>query len=290
MKPLNVKLTKSPQSSFKYKEIEIDAFEFNWHCHPEFELMFMKESKGKRFIGDNISFYREGDLYFMGPNLPHTWLSSRTSRKEYAQQTAVLIQFDANLAGLDIERAPEFAALHRLLTEARFGIQFKGRTRELVVLKMQEMAQMEGLERFIHLLMIFDLLSRAKENEKVHLSSIEFTQALQYDRQSRIDRVCTYINSNYKDAVRLEAAAEIANMSVNSFSRFFKRSTGNTFVEYVNKLRIGKACRLLSENELTIAEICYRVGFNNLSNFNRQFRKHKRMSPKQYRSEFLITP
>ncbi len=289
MKPINVKLSRSPESSFKFKKIELETFDFNWHCHPEYELMFMKKSRGKRFIGDNISFYREGDLFLIGSNLPHTWLSSKATTQHCKMQNAILIQFDENLAGLDINHAPEFSALHRLLTEARFGIRFKGKTRDLAASKIQKMLKLEGMDRFIQLLSILNLLSASKEGDKKYLSSIEFTNGLQHDGRSRIDRVCTYINSHYKNSVSLESASEIASMSINAFSRFFKKSTGNTFVEYVNKLRIGQACKLLAENELTIAEICYQVGFNNLSNFNRQFRKYKNLSPKQYRKEFLLS-
>lgn len=287
MKPINVKLSKSPQSSFKFKKIELDSFDFNWHCHPEYEIMFMSKSRGKRFIGDNISFYREGDLFLIGSNLPHTWLSTTDRDRKPSRQEAILVQFDEHLAGLDFHHAPELQPLHRLLNEARFGLRFRGKVRDAVAREMRKMVSMDEFERFIQLLSILNLLSKARDDEKTHLSSIEFANGLQYDGHSRIDRVCTYINNNYKSPVTLEAAAEIANMSTNAFSRFFKRSTGNTFVEYVNKLRIGQACKLLAENELTIAEICYEVGFNNISNFNRQFRKHKRTNPRQYRNEFL---
>ena len=131
-----------------------------------------------------------------------------------------------------------------------------------------------------------DLLGKADKSEKRELSSIEFNYPFQPNEQSRIDKVCTYINKNYKKPLRLEDVATIANMSSTAFSRFFKKSTGKTFVNYVNELRIGWACKLLIETEMTIAEICYEVGFNNLSNFNRRFYERHKMSPRRYRQEF----
>ncbi|MCB0291055.1 MAG: AraC family transcriptional regulator [Calditrichaeota bacterium] len=288
MKPVSVKLTTSPQSSFKFKRIKLASFEFNWHCHPEYEIMLMLRSKGKRFIGDNISYYQPGDLFFIGPNLPHTWYASNGSRGKQKFHEAILIQFPENFAGLDVHRVPELKSLQQLFASASRGLQFHGEIRRQVMEKMLEMEALEGLERLLKLIEILDLLGRAEREQREVLSSIDFTRGFQPDEQSRIDRVCTYINRNYREQLRLEDAAEIANMSVTAFSRFFKKSTGKTFIKYVNELRIGQACKLLIESELTIAEICYKVGFNNLSNFNRRFFERHEISPKRYRQEFGV--
>ena len=150
------------------------------------------------------------------------------------------------------------------------------------------MDKQEGLQRLISLISILEVLSRADKNEKEILSSIEFTRRLQPQDQSRIDRVCTFINENYKNPIRLKDAADILNMSATAFSRFFKKSTGKTFVSYVNALRIGWACKLLIESDMNIAEISYEVGFNNLSNFNRRFVERHHMNPREYRYQFAL--
>ena len=286
MKPINIKLSNSPQSSFKYKWIELEFFEFNWHFHPEYELMLMHKSSGKRFIGDNIAYYNEGDLFLIGKNLPHTWYTPSNNERSPTMNEAILIQFLENLAGLDMARIPELQYIDRLLGDAARGIQFHGTAKNIAAEKMLAMNTMTGLRRFMHLFEILDLLGRAAPEEKSYLSSLEFTSNFRPDAQSRIDRVCIYLNENYQKKLRLEDVANIANMSVTAFSRFFKKSTGKTFIKYVNELRIGKACRLLIESEMTIAEICYAVGFNNISNFNRRFCERHQISPKKYRQEF----
>ena len=128
MKPINVKRSKSPQASLKYKKIELESLEFNWHCHPEYEIMLMHGSRGKRFIGDSISHYSEGDLFFMGPYLPHTWYSPNGMGVRRKKSRAILIQFPENFAGLNIHEVPEMITLEHLFTDAARGIQFKGKT------------------------------------------------------------------------------------------------------------------------------------------------------------------
>lgn len=288
MKPIPVKLSTPPQSSFKYKLIETEAFEFNWHCHPELEIMLMLDSKGKRFVGDNIYYYSEGDLVFVGSNLPHTLYSAAGTMGRNKKHRAILIQFERELAGLQISEAPELKTLDRLFDEAACGLRFHGKPRDLAAQKMQEMEHLHGFDRLLQLLAILNCLSHADDTEKELLSSVEFNNSLKPGHQSRIDQVCTYLNENYRYDLRLEDVAAIANMSVTAFSRFFKRSTGKTFVRYVNELRIGHACRLLIESEATISEICYAVGFNNVSNFNRRFSERHKMSPRQYRDEFAL--
>ena len=288
MKPVNVKLTKPPQASFKYKKITLDSLLFNWHCHPEYEIMWMYGSKGKRFIGDSISYYNEGDLFFIGPYLPHTWYSTNGVMGKDRQHEAILIQFVENFAGLNIPEVPELYSLDQLFSQSAHGIQFSGKTREAVVQKIREMESQNGLEKLLSLIFILDRLGRAKKEEKEILSSIEFTRRLQPNDQSRIDRVCTYINENYKNELRLKDAAEIINMSVTAFSRFFKKSTGKTFISYVNAIRIGWACKLLIESDMNVAQISYEVGFNNLSNFNRRFYERHHLNPREYRHQFAV--
>lgn len=288
MKPVNIKLTKPPQASFKYKKITLDSLLFNWHCHPEYEIMWMYGSKGKRFIGDSISYYNEGDLFFIGPYLPHTWYSTNGVMGKNRQHEAILIQFVENFAGLNIPEVPELYSVDQLFSQSVHGIQFSGKTREAVVQKIREMESQDGLEKLLSLIFILDRLGRAKKEDKEILSSIEFTRRLQPNDQSRIDRVCTYINENYKNELRLKDAAEIINMSVTAFSRFFKKSTGKTFISYVNAIRIGWACKLLIESDMNIAQISYEVGFNNLSNFNRRFYERHHLNPREYRHQFAV--
>lgn len=289
MKPVKVRLSSPPRSSFRLKNIRLESFEFNWHCHPEYEIMLMTHSKGKRFVGDSISYYEDGELVFIGSNLPHTLYSPAGILGDRVMHEAILIQFNKTVAGLDVARAPEFHGLQKLFLESSRGIRFHGVTRQLAAQRITKMSTQEGFDRLIQLLRTLNLLGKARADEREYLSSIEFNQTLKPTHRSRIDRVCTYLNQDYRRRLRLEQAAAMANMSVTAFSRFFKRSTGKTFVRYINELRVGQASKLLIESELSVAEICYQVGFNNVSNFNRRFRELQRMSPKEYRREFVVS-
>lgn len=288
MKPVNVKLPKPPQSSFKFKKIELPSLEFNWHCHPEYEIMLMMKSRGKRFIGDNIDYYQEGDLFFIGPNLPHAWYSQVGAMGKNVKHQAILIQFVENFAGLNVHEVPELNSVHHLFSNTSKGLQFSGEIRKKVADTMIKMESLDGMGRLISLFNILNILSKSDKKTAKVLSGIEFSGSFYPDEQSRIDRVCTYINKNYQNTLRLDDAAEIVNMSATAFSRFFRKSTGKTFVNYVNELRIGKACKLLIESEYSVAEICYEVGFNNLSNFNRRFHERHHRSPREYRQEFAV--
>ncbi len=251
--------------------------------------MLMTKSRGKRFVGDSISHYREGDLVFIGSNLPHTLYSPAGIMGTQVWHEAILIQFTENVAGLDVTTTPEFQTLRDLFTRSSRGLRFYRKTRELAARKIKEMAQVDGFERLLCLLSVLNLLGKAGPADREYLSSIEFNQSLKPTHISRIDRVCTHLNQDYRRRLRLEEAAALANMSVTAFSRFFKKSTGKTFVRYINELRVGQASKLLIESELSIAEICYQVGFNNVSNFNRRFRELQQMSPKEYRHEFVAS-
>lgn len=286
MKPVNVRLSKPPQSSSKFKKIYLPSLDFNWHYHSEYEIMFMNKSRGKRFIGDNISYYQQGEIFFIGPNLPHTWYSPPGAFGNGQQHEAFLIQFRENFLNLDLREIPELLSVQNLFTNASRGIQFLGKTRRIIADLILEMENQNPLDRLLSLIKILDILGRADKSERRILSSIEFIPNFRPNEQSRIDRVCTFINENYKDPIRLDEAAHIANMSTTAFSRFFKKSTGKTFVNYVNELRIGWACKLLMETDMTISEICYEVGFNNLSNFNRRFSERHGTNPRAYRKEF----
>lgn len=286
MKPINIKLPKPPQSSFKYKRIRLEALKFNWHFHPEYEIMLMVNSRGKRFIGDSISYYKEGDLFFIGPNLPHTWYSPEGVMGKQIPHEAILIQFIENFAGLNVAEVPELQLVNQLFANAGRGFQILGEARKKCATMITTMETMDGPGRLVHLLSVLDVLSKAPKNDCLSLSSVEFRRRFQPEEQSRIDQVCTYINQNYIRKIPLEEAANIASMSTTAFSRFFKKSTGKTFVNYVNDLRIGRACKLLIESDLSVAEICYEVGFNNLSNFNRRFYERHEISPREYRHEF----
>ncbi|HZE96666.1 MAG TPA: AraC family transcriptional regulator [Planctomycetota bacterium] len=263
-------------ASFLCRRRTDPRFGFSWHYHPELELTLIVRSRGRRFVGDSIEPYDDGDLVLVGPNLPHTW-SSDPRRK--GRHEAVFCQFPREFL-----RAPELAGAGRLFDRASRGLRFSGRTQRAVARRMEGMDRLHGLRRLAVLLEILDELARSRESRP--LSGPEFTPALRSIDADRIDRVCRHLDGRFAERITLEEAASVAHLSIPAFGRMFRRTTGKTLVGYLHELRTGMACRELIESERPVADIAFGSGFNNLSNFNRRFRALKGMSPREYRNAF----
>jgi len=257
----------------------VDArFAFNWHYHPEVELTLIVRSRGRRFVGDSIEPYEEGDLVLVGPDLPHTW-DSDPRRK--GPHEAVFCQFAPAFLGAEFLRAPELASLRRLLDRSARGLHYRGGTQKAVARRMEGLGKLQGLARLAALLEILDQLARSREGRP--LSSREFVPARPRGDAGRIDRVCRFLNERCAEGVTLAEAAAAAHLSIPAFSRTFRRQTGRTLVAYLNELRTGLACRALIDTDRRISDIAFDTGFHNLSNFNRRFRSLKGMSPRDFR-------
>jgi AraC-like DNA-binding protein len=253
-------------------------FGFNWHFHAEIELTAILHSRGRRFVGDSIEAYGDGDLVLLGPNLPHTWHSEAGRR---GRHEAVFCQFPETF--LDMEM-PELSGVKRLLQRASRGLRFTGATQKAVLRKMEGLDRVQGLARLTGLLEILDLLARSRDGRP--LASREFVPELRRGDAERVDRVCRHLNDRVTEGVTLAEAARVAHLSIPAFSRAFRRTTGKTLVGYLHELRTGLACRALIESERPVSDIAFASGFNNLSNFNRRFRSLKGMSPRDYRRAF----
>ncbi len=267
-----------PLSSFVWKRRRDPRFEFAWHVHPEVELTLIVSSRGRRFVGDHVADYADGDLVLLGSNLPHTWHSEPGRR---ARHEAVVVQFPETFLGPGFLEAPELRPVRRLLERARRGLRFAGRPQRAAARRLEEMERLDGLARLRALLEVLELLARARDARP--LASAGFVPSLRKSDLERIDRVHGFLAERYAGDVSLPETARVAHLSVPAFSRFFKRRTGRTFVAYVNELRLGRACRLLIETDRAVSDIAFASGFNNLSNFNRRFLEARRMSPRDYR-------
>jgi len=256
-------------------------FGFYWHVHPEIELTYIVRSRGRRFVGDSIEPYDDGDLVLLGPNLPHTWDSDP---RRAGRQEAVFCQFSESFLGPEFLRAPELAPVRRLLDRSAQGLRFSGKTQKAASRRMEGMDRLQGVPRLATLLEVLDLLARSRDVRP--LSSREFVPALRSGDAGRIDRVCRILNERCTERITLAEAAAAAHLSVPAFSRFFRRKTGRTLVAYLNELRTGLACRELIETDRSVSDIAFDSGFNNLSNFNRRFLALKGMSPREFRRQF----
>jgi AraC-like DNA-binding protein len=278
------KITKAERESFLAQEFRLPRFRHPWHFHPELELTFIVQSQGQRFVGDHIAPFRAGDLVLIGSNLPHLWYNDHPSRqtKDYAQ--AIVIQFVESFMGPEFFNQPEMSSIARLLTKASRGILFTGKTRDTVAEQMRQLLSLKGPARVIQMLSILETLASTSHSEL--LSSPAYAPSLNAFDEQRLNRIHQYIQDHFAEPIHQPDVASSIHMTSPAFSRFFRKKTGKTFTAFVNELRIGRACQLLTHNEFNITEIAFRCGFENLSNFNRRFLKLKRMSPRAYRREF----
>jgi len=253
-----------------------------WHYHPELELVFIKKSIGTRFLGDSIKKFQEGDLVLIGENLPHMWQNDPAYFEEDSglSAEALVIHFNKNFAGADFFKVPELAPIKELLEVAKRGILFKGNIKNEIASKIEHMLVANDFDRFVQLLQL--LRDLANESSFEILSSPGFVDTFKREENRRLDKIYEFIINNFREEITLEKVADLAGMNISSFCRYFKKTTNKTFSHYLNELRIGFACRLLMEHKYNISETCYACGFNNISNFNRQFKNIAKMSPSEY--------
>lgn len=281
MKPLLIDRSSSPNKSFTIRNHRFPYFLKVWHHHLELELVVIIKSNGTKFIGDNIEQFCEGEVVLIGKNLPHMWLNDNQyfEKDSILEAEAIVIHFKEDFAGKDFLKMPEMSSIAMLLDRSSLGIKFSGNLVWFIhqIKNIHELKEFDRTMKFIQLL---NFLALYKDQRP--LSSIGFINSFKKTDRKNLDRVYEYIIKNFKNNIRRIDVAEIANMNPSAFSRFFKRINRKTFTEYLNEVRIGYACKLLIENKSNISEICYESGFNNLSNFNRQFKNAMKCSPTDY--------
>ncbi len=281
MKPTFEKVPLSG-SPFLMKEESFTHFDVSWHIHPEFELTLILSGQGKRHIGNSIEDLDFEELIFIGPNLPHSWYGSKNnevnSKKKVSQ---IVIQFSIDFLGKDFFEKPAFVNILQLLKRAQLGICFYGETRKFAKKKMNSMLQMNGFDQTMKLLNLLNRLSGSQEYR--YLSCIGFTETLNEADTDRMNKIYQFIMEHFREHITLNQLATFANMTPQSFCKYFKTRTKKTFSFFLNEVKISYACRLLTEKNLNILQICYESGFNNLSNFNRKFKQINKMTPMEYK-------
>lgn len=282
MKPLFLDKSNKLDSSFSIKFGSYQNFLKVWHYHSELELVVIVKSTGTKFIGNHIDQFSPGELILIGKDLPHMWVNDAEYFKEDSKlkAEAVAIHFKENFAGNDFFKIPELVSIAKLFERAKFGIKFNGENKKKLIKKIEALMEMNNFNRLVHFLDILYELSKDAGYEL--LSSPSFTSDLEKADKLRLEPVYNFIVDNYKTGFTLTDIAKVAHMNPSAFSRFFKKVHRKTLTKYVNELRVGYACKLLMENKYSMTRICYDSGFNNLSNFNRQFKNILSYSPSEY--------
>ncbi|PIB39524.1 AraC family transcriptional regulator [Maribacter sp. 4G9] len=286
---MKLALEKSPipeSHALVAKALKQPLFDPNWHFHQEYQLFLVQKGRGTQFIGDSIRPYKEGEITFTGPNLPHLWKSDfdtqLPSHKAYSE--GIVVYFNGNFLGEHLLHKEEGLKLNQLFQKSLRGLLINGNTSQEIKTLMQNLLQLEGLERVLELLKILNLLSETKEIE--YLASPGYINSLKQGDTERMNTVYAYVMKNFRNKISLDELAQLTNMTPTSFSRYFKIHANKTFSEFVSEIRIGHTCKLLLEEKMNASQACYSSGFQTLSNFNKQFKAITRRTPSAYKKEF----
>lgn len=288
MKPLYRKLPAKLESSFSARHDVMPNFGNVWHFHEELELHYTIRGEGVRFIGDNISSFSPEEIILVGEKLSHAW----RCKDEYFQNNsdynieAIVLQFLPDCFGKQLLQLPEAYLIPKLFEKAKSGLIIKGETKKKVAHLMHTCVNETGFGKIISLLNILKIIAESEECETIVKTQTTFHQSNEADN-IRLNNIFNYTHAHYKQDITLEEVANIANLSITSFCRYFKMMTRKTYYDFLVEIRISHACRLLVENMLPTEVICFECGFNNVSNFYRHFKKVMELTPLEYKKRYL---
>ena len=271
----------TPEDSFLVFDRTKSEFDFPIHFHPEYELNFIGNGKGvKRFVGDSIEEIDDLELVLVGPNLHHGWVTNTCKSTKIHEIT---IQFHQSLFNDELLMRKIMKPIKNMLDRSVHGILFSKKTAFETYERISRVSKMDGMDYFLELVSILYDLSNSRNQRLLSTYTVDRES---FENSDKIKKVYDYVQDNFDNKVTLSEVAKLVNMSQGSFNRFMKKRTGKTFVDYVNDVRIGYATMRLLEKDVSISEIAFSSGFNNIANFNRVFKKLKNCTPSQYKNEF----
>ncbi|WP_298551621.1 helix-turn-helix transcriptional regulator [uncultured Algibacter sp.] len=280
MKVLPFKIPKPEQDALIFQIDQGDTFYEKLHQHEEIQISLIVDGSGTLVVGDSVNDYTKNDVLIIGSHIPHVFKSDNNASKNFHMLSLFFTRDSFGSFFFDLEELKE---LHGFFKRAKHGFKVTSKLKQIKILFFQ-LEKETKLDRFLTLLKILKLTS--KSNYK-SLSSFIYDKTYTDNEGQRMRNVFEYTMNNFQKEISLDVIANIANMTKNAFCKYFKKRTNKTFVKFLNELRVEYACRLLqSDNDLPVVEIADQVGFNNMSNFNRQFKTIKNCNP----SEFKKTP
>ena len=251
---------------------------FYWHFHPEYEIVYVETPVGFRHIGDHISKYKDSDLALIGPNIPHL-------NFDYGVKTTVetvVVQMKEDFLGKDFFSLPEMTAIKELFEKAKSGLAFYGRTKKLAGEKLKHLTSCSHFNQLLTLLEIFQLLAQSNETEVLKVQPIASASLLK--EQQRIHKVYHFIETNYQSEIDVNEVAQLCHLTTAAFCRYFKKSTHYTFTDFLNHFRINQSKKILMQDR-SVTEACYESGFENISYFNKTFKKFTGENPSVFRKK-----
>ncbi len=250
-----------------------------WHFHPEIELVYVNKGKGKRHIGNHLSYFNNSQLVLIGSNLPHIGYIDRLT----TNGSETLIQFLPDFLGKEFFKIPEMASINALFERAKKGIRFNTEIKQRIGAKIEKLVDLEGAIRIISFIEILHDLATTDDYTLLNANGYAFEST--HQDTDKIEVVYKHINKNFKEHISLDEIAGLVSMTVPAFCRYFKKTTGKTFTKLVNEYRVVHATKLLAESTMSITEVSFDCGFNNFSHFNKLFKEFTGKSASIYRSE-----
>ncbi len=280
-KPTFESITPDFGNSFTYQRFDEHHINDNslWHYHPEIELVYVNGGTGRRQVGSNLSYYTWGTLILVGSNLPHCGFTDELT----GNKSETVIHMKADFLGDTFFNLPEMAAIKRLLQVAQRGIVFSGETKSRVGAMMESMEHQSDFNRLMTQITVLNELATTKEFRILNADG--FSLLSDVKDNNRINEVFNYVKTHFKEEIPLEKMADITNLTIPSFCRYFKKITHKTFTQFVNEYRLVHASRLLAEQPMSITQVCFESGFNNFSHFNKKFKAFTGQNPSDYRKE-----
>lgn len=284
---MNEKLPISELNPIKARCYDYDRFTYPWHFHSQYEIISVKASHGLCFVGDCIEKFSAGDVILFGTNLPHYMRSDDVygSEESPSRVQGTIIQFEQNFMQYSFDYYPQFLLIRMLLEESKRGIVFPKQDSTRVGELISSFLDLEGFSQITGLLELLQAL--ASTSQRRTLATPYYYGKFPTMGNKRIDKIISFINSNYTRNLRLNEIAEMANMNPSAFCRYFKDNTGQTLLQYIMDMRVGYACKLLAIGEMDISQIAIECGFDSITHFNRTFKLLVKLTPTQYRNNML---
>lgn len=274
----------SPGSSFRVTLFEDNEFPAAWHFHKEYELTYIIKSTGIRYVGNSMDTFENDDLVMVGANLPHCW---KTIGEQTEPVTCIIIQWDESLLQNWLDKE-EIQHIHELLKRSQRGIKFNIEFAKAIKEHLLQLVEAQSFERLILFLQILQKL--ATTNAFNLLAGSSFSESLSSTESERINTIYTYLKEHHLDKITLNDIANEVAMSNDTFCRFFKKTFNTSFFSFLNEYKVSIASKMLIDTDLSVSEIGYETGYNNLTFFHRQFQKHMGMSPSKYRKAYRRIP
>ena len=286
MLPVFQKIEANINHSFYVEHMKLQYFPNPLQFHPDIEILYVIHGTGTRFVGDSIDRFGPGDLVMIGQNVPHVWYSDEKYTRENSNlfSEIIFILFKTEIFGEQFWQLPESKSITKLIQLSQRGIKLTGKTLGDISSLMRTISSSVGFNRITLLLSILEKI--AAQKEYVFLASPIVQNTINESDSDRLNKVYKYVINNFHQEITLRHASSIANLSTPAFCRYFKKRANKTFIQFLNEIRISHACRVLAEEDLPVARICYACGYTNVSYFIRQFKGITGFTPLSYRKKY----